>query len=260
MTPHPTRSRPKAPAPSAGSRATRSWRQKITSLRLILRGNFAWLARHADLTLEHSALPFPERCRSLVGAGQKIHQGALGIICARDRAVGQDVFAEIVTIERLGGSNRRRSKAIRLGISIRIKGRVRHQIVAGPEACAADLVRIGLLRDSVWQIGHSTRMKRRPPAGKASDGKVETSPEEVNRAALADERGAELEEDAIDLREDAPMPLGKTTDVGRVARVVAETDRVGQLVGHIMDADFDSKIGEGPHDLGIEIADTPGLQ
>src|SRR5262249_56996891 len=117
MTPHPTRSRPKAPASSAGSRATRSWRQKITSSRLILRGNFAWLARQADRTLEHSALPFPERCRSLVGAGQKIHQGALGIICARDRVVGQDEFAGIVLIDALAGGKGRRSKARSAGVT-----------------------------------------------------------------------------------------------------------------------------------------------
>ena len=65
-------------------------------------------------------------------------------------------------------------------------------------------------------------MKRRPPAGKAGDGKIKASPEEMNQAALAKERRAELEEHPLDLGQYAPMPFGKVAVVGRVAVVLVE--------------------------------------
>ena len=58
-------------------------------------------------------------------------------------------------------------------------------------------MRIGLLRHGIGQIGHATgRMKRRPPPREARDGEVEAAPEEMDRAAFADEGGAELEHPA----------------------------------------------------------------
>src|SRR6185312_9446549 len=105
-------------------------------------------------------------------------------------------------------------RVYRLGIGIRVERGVRHEIVARPEARAADLVRIGLSRNAIRQIRHAPRMKGGPPAGKASDGKIEASPEEMDRAALAKEGRAELEEHPLDFSQDAPMPFGKVAIVG----------------------------------------------
>ena len=37
-------------------------------------------------------------------------------------------------------------------------------------------------------------------------------------------------------------------------------DRVGQLVRHVMDANLDAELGQGLHDLGIEIGDRPRIK
>ena len=37
--------------------------------------------------------------------------------------------------------------------------------------------------------------------------------------------------------------------------VLAETDRVGNLVGQLIDADLDAEFREDAHDVGIEIGD-----
>ena len=51
------------------------------------------------------------------------------------------------------------------------------------------------------------------------------------------------------------MPLGVFAVVGGVDMVLAEADRVGNLVGELIDADLDAEFREDAHDVGIEIGD-----
>ena len=59
----------------------------------------------------------------------------------------------------------------------------------------------------------------------------------------------------IHVKQDPPMPLGVVAIIGGVDMILAETDRVRNLVGQLIDADLDAKLGEDAHDLGIEIGD-----
>ena len=61
------------------------------------------------------------------------------------------------------------------------------------------------------------------------------SPEEVDRAALADEAGAELLEDAVGLHEDAPVALDGVRIVGAVRLVLIEADGALYFVGKRVD-------------------------
>src|SRR6185369_3819170 len=90
--------------------------------------------------------------------------------------------------------------------------------------------------------------------------KIEASPEEMDRAALAKEGRAELEEHPLDFSQDAPMPFGKVAIVGRVGIVLVEADRIGQLVRHVMNADLDAELLQRLDDLGIEIGDRPRIK
>ena len=55
------------------------------------------------------------------------------------------------------------------------------------------------------------------------------------------------------LHEDAPEALRVFAVVGGVDMVLAEADRVGNLVGELIDADLDAKLREDAHELGIEV-------
>src|SRR5205814_6447 len=99
---------------------------------------------------------------------------------------------------------RRVAEPWRLRIGVGIERGLRVRIAAGPEAGTADFVRIGLARDAVGQPGHAARMQRRAPAGKARDGEIETAPEKMHRAHLAEKAGAEEAEDALDLDQGLP--------------------------------------------------------
>lgn len=58
---------------------------------------------------------------------------------------------------------------------------------------------VSLTGHPVWKVGNSTRMNRSYPPGEAGHSQIEASPEEVNRAAFAQETGSELLEDTIGL-------------------------------------------------------------
>jgi hypothetical protein len=51
------------------------------------------------------------------------------------------------------------------------------------------------------------------------------------------------------------MPLGVVAIIGSMDMILAEPDRIRNLVGQLIDADLDAKLGEGAHDFGVEIGD-----
>ena len=90
-------------------------------------------------------------------------------------------------------------------------------------------------------------MWRRGPPGEPGVGEVERSPEQVHRAGLADEPGAEHLEDALHLDEREPEPPHGVRVVAGVDPVVRERDRVGDLDRHRPDLGGDTEVGEQRH-------------
>ena len=112
---------------------------------------------------------------------------------------------------------------------------------ARPEPRAAHLVRIGLANDGVGQMRHAARMQRRTPPGESRDGEIEAAPEEMDRAAFADEAGAEQFEHAVDLRRALSSGDGHIRRRKRRGRSSLETYRVGQFIRRFIDFDTDAE-------------------
>ena len=102
---------------------------------------------------------------------------------------------------------------------------MRHRPAARPEPGAADLVRVGLARHPVRQVRDAAGMRRRGPAREARDREVGRAPEEMHRAALADEARAE----ALEARGRACTSTRqkRCRVLGVVARVRRRRDRSG---------------------------------
>src|SRR5262249_61428417 len=97
-----------------------------------------------------------------------------------------------------------------------------------PKAAAAHFMRVGFARHVVADAGRSwVRWCR--TSGKAGDGHVEASPEEMHRARLADKGRTELFQRAVDLDQQAPEVVGINGIVGGVHPVLFKRDRVRDL-------------------------------
>ena len=97
-------------------------------------------------------------------------------------------------------------EAVRVRIGIGVEESLRP--TTGPEPAAADLVGVGLAGDVVRQVRHAAGMLRGPSPREAGHRQVEATPEEVHRAALADEAGAEGREDPVRLHQHTPEAIG----------------------------------------------------
>src|SRR5205814_6313716 len=113
--------------------------------------------------------------------------------------VQQEEVGELCAVEGRRWADPRLLEARRFGCGVRVKGRAGEASAAEPEAAAADLVRVSLAGN---QIG--AHALGRPAAGKASDGEIETAPEEVHGARLADEARPELLQDVVRREQDPP--------------------------------------------------------
>src|SRR4030095_4678972 len=117
-----------------------------------------------------------------------------------------------------------------LRIRIRIEARLRILFAAGPEARAADLVRIRFARDPVGQMRNAAGMRRSRTAGESRGCKIGAAPEEMHWNALADEARPELLEHALRLHQHAPVAIGVLAVVGAMNLIRVEPDRVRQLI------------------------------
>src|SRR5690606_4742981 len=138
---------------------------------------------------------------------------------------------QLLVIERAGGTHPGVPVPVRFRIGVGIVRRVVDQSTAGPEARAADLVRIGLLSHLVRQVRYAARVSRRRAAREAREREIEAAPEEVRRAALAEKSRAELLEDAVGLQQHAPVAVRVLTVVAGVLVVPAERDGIRDLAG-----------------------------
>src|SRR5204863_554247 len=69
----------------------------------------------------------------------------------------------------------------RRGCRVRVKGGMEEPAIARPEAATGNFMRIAFAHHRIH-----VRLFRRLPSGKTRDGQIERTPEEMNRAALAD--------------------------------------------------------------------------
>src|SRR5579863_306212 len=102
---------------------------------------------------------------------------------------------------------------------------------------------------------YAAGMARRAAARKARDGEVEAAPEKMYRACLAEETGAELLEHAVGAGKDLQKALYGARIIGCVQLVVRKSDRVRQLVRHVIDDDVDVELGKCRHHGGVETRD-----
>src|SRR5690606_34593251 len=86
-------------------------------------------------------------------------------------------------------------------------------------------------RDGIGQVGNAAGMERRAPAGKAGHGKIEAAPEEMHRARLAEEAGAELLQGERGGNQRAMEARNRIRIIGTRPVVRIETHRIGQFVG-----------------------------
>src|SRR6476646_3438492 len=149
-------------------------------------------------TLERAPVPTPEiRTRRVCRFAERAQRSARRLRLA-DVVVHQHELAELPMVDGWIGSHASVAQARGLGRRIRIEGRVGDFAAAGPEAHAADFVRVRFAR---YRIG--TRTLGGASSGESRDGEVEAAPEEMDVTALADEAGAKRVEHAINGDQDA---------------------------------------------------------
>src|SRR6202043_3155746 len=117
---------------------------------------------------------------------------------------------------------------------------------------AAHLMRIGLAGDIIGKVRHPAGMPRRSSSRKARHRKIKTAPEEMYRAGLAEEAGAELLEHAVSVDKDLEKAPHRVRIVGGMLGVLREADRFRQLIGHLVDFDVNAEIRQRGHDGGVE--------
>ena len=116
-------------------------------------------------------------------------------------------------------------------------------------------MRVGFACD---QIGPWTF--RGAPSRKAGHRQVETPPEKMDRAALAQKRGAELLKDLVYLRQDAPEAVGVDGVVGGMDLILITANGIANFAGQGVDGDLDAQALQAGHKLPIKSGDRPGDQ
>src|SRR6185295_13833044 len=84
----------------------------------------------------------------------------------------------------------------------------------------------------------------RPPAGEPGEREIESTPEEMYRARLAQEAPREPLEDPIGMRQHPEGALGLAGLVRRVRPVLGERDRMVHLDGHRPDLHRDPELAQ----------------
>src|ERR1700739_33899 len=95
-------------------------------------------------------------------------------------------------------------------------------------------------------------MARCASAGKTRYREIETAPEEMDRAGLAEEAGAELFEHPVDTDKNLQKPLHRVWIVGGMLVILRKPNRIRQFVRHVVDGNVNAEFGERGHDRRVE--------
>ena len=101
---------------------------------------------------------------------------------------------------------------------------------------------------------------RGAPSRKAGHRQVETPPEKMDRAALAQKRGAELLKDLVYLRQDAPEAVSVDGVVGGMDLIFITVNGIANFAGQGVDGDLDAQGLQAGHKLLVKSGDRPGDQ
>ena len=170
------------------------------------------------------------------------------------RVVRQDEFVELPVVIRRIRLHACILQARRFRRGVRIERWLQQRSAARPEAMADDFVRVRVALESravAW---------RRAATGKACHCQVETAPEEIHRAALADERATRLVKYTIDLHQDAPQATHVFGIVAVMLRVAVEPDRLRQFRGQGMDLHRQTHCRQHRQQFVVEIGDAACTQ
>src|SRR6266550_3923437 len=131
----------------------------------------------------------------------------------------------------------------RFRIGIGIEDWRRRSRVAGPKTETANFLRVGLARDLVRQMRHSSRMGRGWPPGETRHRQIKTAPEKMHRTALATETRAKFLKDAIALHEHTPKPVRIFGVIRAMLVILVKRDWVLNLVRRGVDGDRQFHLG-----------------
>ena len=210
--------------------------------------------------LECGAIPLREVRGGHVSRLQELEQHAIGIGRRPHHVVRQDELVEIRAVERLAWPDRGAGEPGRFRVRVCVVGGIRDRPAARPEPGAADFVRVCLARDAIGKVGNAARMRRRRTARKSRDGEIERPPEEVHRAALAEEARTKPLEHTVVLHEHAPEAVDRCAVVGAMHFIAIERNRIGNLVRLRVNPDVDVEPGERVHHAAIEHRDGLRLE
>ena len=177
------------------------------------------------------------------------------VVGRSDHVVGEDELAQLGVVAR----RRRRDRCVAIAGVLGIRVGVEDAFVgaAGPVPRAAHLLRVRLehhVRAAVRCPGGVRRRRAtREPRGR----EIEGAPEQVHRARLAHECGAELGQDPARGGEQPPIARDLVGVVGRVGAVVGERHRVGDLHRDRPDVCVDAEPVELAQQVGVELGDRP---
>src|SRR5438270_1188935 len=168
------------------------------------RSNVSWC-----LSFQRFTIPPCERRPGFVGTLEELQEHLFRRVCAAHILIAQEEQAPVGVIPGGTGTKRGGRESRRFRKGIRVERRSFEGFIPWPEATTDHFMRVGFACD---QIGPWTF--RGAPSRKAGHRQVETPPEKMDRAALAEKRGAELLKDLVYLSQDAPEAVSVDGVVG----------------------------------------------
>src|ERR1700687_2602798 len=140
-------------------------------------------------------------------------------------------------------------ESVRLRNTICVKRRLQDGTAPRPETVTDHLMRI--------RLAHECRAvtHRRSLAGKSRGREIETPPEKLDRAALADELTSTRSKHSFHLEKNSPEPLSELRIVRMMDGVILETDWRWYFRRHRPDGHRQCHATKCIHDLTIELRD-----
>src|ERR1700721_639937 len=103
-------------------------------------------------------------------------------------------------------------------------------------------------------------MARCASARKTGYREIETAPEKMDRAGLAEKAGAELFEHPVDAYKNLQKPLHGVRIVGGMLVIIRKPDWIRQFVRHVVDRDVNAEFGERSSDRRVEFCNVLSSQ
>src|SRR5579859_689289 len=206
-------------------------------------------------SLQRFPVPVAQVCAGIVSTLQEISQRLYGRAALPHVVIHQQKLLKAGVIEALSRPHNRLGKSFRLRGCVSIKRGIGNVAAPRPEPRANDFVRISLPSDSV-----GPGSLRRSPPREPCHGYIETSPEEVYRAAFADKSRSKHLKDLIHRHQDAPKSVRVCRIIGSMLLVPIKRNRIGDFNRHVPDFYIKAEPSERTHKLLIEVGNRAWVQ